>query len=49
MLGWETSFYDAYLGLGISSEGTFPAASALVEDSALACFSVLKECGRPVH
>lgn len=47
MVNSPSSLYDTCLGLGVRSEGTFPAASALVEDSALACFSMLKACGRP--
>lgn len=42
-----SSLYDPCLGLGVRSEGTLSAASVLVEDSALACFSMLKACGRP--
>lgn len=58
MLVWESYFRDGFLmgreevwdpclGLGVRSEGTLSAASVLVEDSALACFSMLKACGRP--
>lgn len=36
-----SSLYDPCLGLGVRSEGTLSAASAL------ACFSMLKACGRP--